>query len=332
MDFRKTAVTLVTLLLAQMVGALALVNAPVSAQATDLVAVLSLYTGIDDCSVQYRRSTDGNWGANTIQGPPVACQGGLIVAEVMSQEQANQEMADAAGAGGTVEAASSTDGADEVRIIQLSGDQAADEAAIQAEIVSIHESVAPDSFPEEEESAFSFNTTLGFMGAEAVHEAFPTRSAPPVAPLTAQCRQGRINQERRADFAWNQTKARVTVKAYLYYKRVSCSKWKLMRIESKLLPNTYSRRIWLRHIELTKYWYPNVSGFERYIVDLGCKELSENRWETVSPSNVLFQGNSNAQIESIDTNPNSPSTWWSCEQGAGTSATSLWTYLPGGTR
>ena len=144
---RKTAIAVVALLCVQFYGILAVGTGRASAETTNLVAVLSLYTSQDDCSVQYRRSTDGHWGEDTVIGPPVACQGGLVVTELMSQEEANQEVASASAARGTEAQISASLGTAEVRIVQLSGDDAVDEAAIDAEVLSLHESVAPEGIP-----------------------------------------------------------------------------------------------------------------------------------------------------------------------------------------
>lgn len=322
MHTRRLAAALLSLISLQIVGSLSFIASDVRAQSNELVAVMSLYTGRDVCEVQFRKSDNDQWGEESREGPPIACPGGIVVTEILTQEEANQ-IASASEDGLMSGPNAGTDPV-EVRVVVLSGDASADDEAIQGEISNLHETAAAESGSLPVDQA-------QFMAPEVLDAFLPTQPELGAAALAADCRQGRVGQERRADFAWNQKRIGVTVKAYLYYKRVSCANWKIRRIESRLLANNYPLRIWLRDVEYTKIWSAAQS---RYVQDsywLDCPEVFEGRWTTVSPS-ILIQANGNAQIESIDTNPHTPSRDASCKWGAGTSATSVWTYLPGGTR
>lgn len=72
---RKMILACLSLAVLQMAAALSFM-AGASAQADQLVAVVIGEKNREACEVQSRISNDGNWGAQTLDGPPVACEGG----------------------------------------------------------------------------------------------------------------------------------------------------------------------------------------------------------------------------------------------------------------
>lgn len=226
MHTRRLAAALLSLISLQIVGSLSFIASDVRAQSNELVAVMSLYTGRDVCEVQFRKSDNDQWGEESREGPPIACPGGIVVTEILTQEEANQ-IASASEDGLMSGPNAGTDPV-EVRVVVLSGDASADDEAIQGEISNLHETAAAESGSLPVDQA-------QFMAPEVLDAFLPTQPELGAAALAADCRQGRVGQERRADFAWNQKRIGVTVKAYLYYKRVSCANWKTGRSEESSL-------------------------------------------------------------------------------------------------
>lgn len=161
--------------------------------------------GRDVCDVQYRRSDDESWGGQSIEGPPEACQGGLVYAYPATQQEANSEIV----------RAESSPAAEIVRLVPLTGSGTTDEAAIQAEISALHEEFDPDGVGGEGDA-------LGFMAPGTMENTLIAHNAPePVSFAT--CQKGRIGQWRRADATIKVKSANTTVNAYVIYKRISCS-------------------------------------------------------------------------------------------------------------
>jgi hypothetical protein len=154
------------------------------------------------------------------------------------------------------------------------------------------------------------------------------------AAATSDCTSGRVGQERRADFRWWQRRIGghgVRIHAYLFYKRISCRQWRITDVQVQQIDD-YQLSIWLHDIEYTKAWYPGSRIYANRVSDpFPCIKLHQDSWINYRPSWEI-QAGGYAQIESVDTNPNSPPPhwFWSCDQGEGTSATSVETLLPGG--
>lgn len=58
-----------------------------SAQSEPLVMVISGEKSRSACEVQDRRTNDDNWGAQSLEGPPVACEGGVVYAVITPQSE-----------------------------------------------------------------------------------------------------------------------------------------------------------------------------------------------------------------------------------------------------
>lgn len=205
----KAALALALLLIVvQALGVLYFTQDYVAAQSNQLVAVIVGEKSRDACEVQYRRSTDGdNWGAQSIAGPPEACQGGLVTAYIVAEEEASIQTARAADA----------PGAENVSVVRLTGDPAADEAAIFAEMNAIHEVLDPDGIAEED--------PLDCMSPGALATLPRTIEAPSTSILAAaDCKSGRVDQYRRADVKFKSYNVGAVVQAYVYYKRISCAR------------------------------------------------------------------------------------------------------------
>ena len=231
---RKTMFALSLLIVLQGLGAAGFISANASAQAEPLVVVIVGEKNQDACEVQYRRSDDGNWGAQTLDGPPQACSGGIVTAYITTEEEALQEGAALQGVARNAAEAEAV----EVRFVQLTGNDTDDQVAVEAEIDAIHELFAPD-VPDEEE-ALASDLTFAFMAPGALAsspvlaDSPMPRLSPAAAVLAADCRTGRVGQERRADFSWQQKRIGghgVRMKAYLFYKRISCRRWRITDVQ-----------------------------------------------------------------------------------------------------
>lgn len=314
----------------QAFGSVGLVAPDVMAQRDRLVAVLSLYTGRDVCTVQMFGSNDGWGGNNTVEGPIKACPGGIVVTEIMNQRDAAQAVADSEAPSAGRGAGSNGNRAIAVRTVELQGDASVDEEAVQEETSDLHELAAAASGSSSED--FAGSPAPGYMAPGARGEFLPARSVgvAPAPARAASCRDGNTNQVRRAGIHWNHDAIGVTIRANVWYERVSCANWKITEIEAKLLPTNYPRRIWLKDFEYTKVWSAAQSRDLHQVIDLNCRRVHVGKWTEVRPK-TLIQGNGTLQMESIDTNPNAPTEQVSCQWAEGTSAVSLWIYLEGGT-
>lgn len=309
----KSVYACLLLVLTQTFGSLGLTSANVSAQAEQLVAVVIGEKSRDACEVQSRRSNDGNWGAQTIVGPPVACEGGLVAAFVMTQEEASQEVARTEI---TAESAELT----EVSVIPLTGDAGSDEAAIRTEIEAIHAMFSPAVSTEDDDS-------LGFMAPRALEDFALNRSTPGASVLAAQCRNGNTNQERRRDTRFRSPGTQAVVLARIYYKRVSCAHWRITDVKMTLVRPPDQHWVWFRNFYYNRAWFGDRYGDRE--AGKQCSLLYEDQWTNFRPGWVIQAGGS-AQFEAVDSNPWTPGVIPSCWSGAGTSFVSFKIFLPGG--
>jgi hypothetical protein len=149
MDSRKTRLALSSLVVVQVLAAISLITAGTSAQSEQLVAVLVAEKSRDVCEVQYRKKVDvDDWNAT---GSPEACQGGIVTTSIMAQEEVDSQVVQAESSAAT----------ESVRTIPLTGNEAEDEAAINAEVIAIHQSLDPGVTAANED-------LLGFMAPDAL--------------------------------------------------------------------------------------------------------------------------------------------------------------------
>lgn len=195
MRVRRMTLALISLVTLQVAGSLGFIAFTAGAQSEELVAVISLYTGRAVCEVQYRKSDNDQWGEESREGPPIACPGGIVVTEILTQEEADQIVADfeedqASGR-------SSADDPKQIRTVAISGNAVTDDAAIQGEATELHETAAA-------ESGSLPDGSTSFMAPGTLAALTPEENEPSAVILAANCKQGKVGQERRADFAWNQ--------------------------------------------------------------------------------------------------------------------------------
>jgi hypothetical protein len=300
------------LVVIQVFVALGFVTTRASAQSEQLVTVLIAENSREACEVQSRRSSDGNWGAQTIIGPPTACEGGVVSARITTQEGALQE----------VTRAELTAESEEVTVVPLTGNAAMDEETVLAEMTAIHERFASGVAAEGEDP-------LGFMSPDAL-EALPLdRKLPGTTVLAAKCKSGSVSQWRRRDTRFRSLGTQAVVVAHVHYKRISCARWRITDVKMTLIQPPNHDRVWFRNFHYTKAWLGDRYGLGE--AGKQCWELRLNEWSVFQPGWTMKAGGS-AKIEGIDANPNTPGTVPSCWSGAGASFVSFWTFLPGGTR
>lgn len=209
MRSRKTILACSSLAVLQVLAALGYVSASASAQADQLVAVVIGEKSREACEVQSRRS-DGNWGPQTLVGPPVACEGGVVSALITTQAEASHHVA----------RTEVTAESEETSVVPLTGDPAVDEAAIMAEVASIHASFAGGVSVEEEAS-------LGFMAPGALQNLPIALKAPSASVPAAKCKTGSVGQLRMRQTRWRSPGTQAVAYAAIYYKRISCARWKI---------------------------------------------------------------------------------------------------------
>lgn len=183
---KSVAIPLMALVAVQLVVSSSYLGGGASAQSEQGAIVFRVYTGRDVCEVQYRRSDDDNWGPQTLDGPPVACSGGMVHGEFMSLAEANAEVA---------KSSATSSSAGEI-IVPLSGNETEDDAAITAAVQNLHDSVETAD-PEAESEVVSIGSLgLGYLSPDALSDEQWMRPS----ILAAECNSGRVGQKRRADF------------------------------------------------------------------------------------------------------------------------------------
>lgn len=209
---------------------------------------------------------------------------------------------------------------EEVSVVPLTGDPTADEASILAEMTAIHDSFSGGVSAEEEDS-------LGYLAPGALQSLPLARPAPSASVLAADCRTGSVGQLRRRDTRWRSPGTQAVAYASIYYKRVSCARWKITLVDMTLIRPPDRDRVWFRNFYYNRAWLGDHYGDRE--AGKQCWRLQEDVWTEFRPGWTIQAGGS-AQIEVIDANPNAPGTVPSCWMGAGTSFNSYKIFLPGG--
>lgn len=323
MRSRKAILGYAALALVQVLGIHGFYVSNVAAQSDPFVAVIVGQWGMNVCEVQDRKSDDGNWGAQSLDGLPKACEGGRVVATIMTQEEANREVA-------RIEARSATDGSEESSVIPLSGNAVADEAAIDAEMEAIHQMLEGGSVaaldPADVAAQGQF---LGFMAPEALENLPLGPQEPDTSILAAKCKDGKVGQQRRRDVRAGSPGASTTLLSEVTYKRISCARWKITSVKMTLTAPPSHHWVWFRNFYYTKAW--NGSGYGKKEAGKQCRQVNYNQDTNFQPQWEI-QAGGNVRVEGVDANPNLPGYGGSCWMGAGTSFVSHWIFLPGGTK
>lgn len=180
-----------------------------SAQSEPLVMVISGEKSRSACEVQDRRTNDDNWGAQSLEGPPVACEGGVVYAVITPQSEMVAAVSRA-------EVAAESAEASDVRVVPVPDDPEAIAATFLEQANAIHESFAGGATTEEVGA-------VGFMESDALEGSARTRDEPQASILAADCRTGAVGQQRRRDTRFSSKGARTTVIVHVTYKRISCA-------------------------------------------------------------------------------------------------------------
>jgi hypothetical protein len=227
----RATFVLILLVVAQVLCSMLFTHIDAVAQSDQLVAVVVGEKSQDACEVRYRRSTDGdNWVAQSLTGPAEACQGGLVTAYIVTQSEASGEVARATDAPST----------ESVSLVSLTGDPDADEVAILDTMNSVHEILDPEVVAEED--------PLGYMSPETLKTLPLVDEAPAASVLAANCRTGNVGQQRRADVKFKSYNVGAVVQAYVYYKRISCARWKITDVKMTLIQPPTRDRGYVRRV------------------------------------------------------------------------------------
>jgi hypothetical protein len=303
------------LALLQVLGILGFITSNAAAQSEPGAVLLQVIVDRDYCEVQYRKSDSDNWGAQTLEGPPVPCSGGATYGSYMPLAQANREAA-----------AFRSSSTSYSTVVPLTGNADADWASVEAAAMALHESVdtgSPDLAYTSAQDGF-----LGYSAPGLLQERL--QSADNI--LAAQCRNGDVGQRRRADATiktFNETGG-TRVQVVVVYKRTSCARWTITKVTMTPLAPFSEPRTWFRN-----FYYRggawNGSGYGNREAGKQCRTISYGDPYTFEPG-WQIQARHSAMVELIDENLVFPGNGMSCFLGAGTSYSSGWFGLSGGIR
>lgn len=170
-------------------------------------------------------------------GPPEACEGGVVYAYRTTRGEASDEIARSGGSSKTAQT------------VPITGNDSADEAAVQAEMESIHEQFDP-------------NEPDGTLA------------------LQASCNNGQdVGTWRRADFKIRAHGVRTRVEGNVYYRRISCAKWRISSVE--MTPSRQPRNnLWFRNFFYRSAIYDMQAGKQ-------CWLMPDNETTVFNPNWVI---------------------------------------------
>lgn len=279
---------------------------------------------LDACEIQYREQVSLDSPEYTPYGPPEPCQGGLVTVDITAQTEANAQVA----------RVSRTSASAAVNVVSLTGDSATDEAAIVAQMATIHAAHSGNSPPLKHKHKHDKKQThrSSFMSPEALETLVLEQNKPAIslAPKKQKqnCKSGpEIGTRRDASGTIKADGAGARVKFTILYKRSSCVRWRVTdvqmdTVQAKPLTNV----LWFRN------FYYNAGG-EYWEAGKQCWEIKDNKVVNFRPGWDVVP-NGGAQIELVDQHPHPlfGGVDRSCWGGAGTSYVSLWVALPGASR
>lgn len=252
MNQRRSFLIVSAVLLVQLLAGLAWMPGSVAAQDAEGVYVVENSTREADCNVVYTTYKNADYTSVISRSDPVPCQGGVVWAYRTTRGEAGARRATMAV---------------ERRVVPITGNKARDREAVRSQIAALQSA-------NERKTASSLipvGPTLGFAHPHLF--AAPGSEATRALPANYRCQNSSVPEYRSALTTFRANRPNTDVRTRVYYKRVTCSTYRITSVAS-ILTDPPKHRVNSDSLQYDRVYDASRREYRRRTFVLGCPRLN----------------------------------------------------------